>query len=117
MTGSVVDADTHLLVNAAELAPLLDQPWRFHAEAQLRGRQTGGPSPMEVARASFPTDIGDLTVAGRIKRPLPVRAPGETEPVGADLRVVYPQRLLGLGLHATVALESAFATPRPTRGG
>jgi predicted TIM-barrel fold metal-dependent hydrolase len=85
VTTQIVDADAHIEVHAADLLPFIEQPWRRMIEAS-RGTNT------------FPRDVGDTLLGGRIKRPLPVRRGAPPDPVGARLRVVFPTELLGLGL-------------------
>ena len=88
--GFLIDADRHIDVTIQELLPYIDQPWRFQAEAKPGG--------------VLPRDIGDLSVGGRLKRPAPQLA---TLP--ADISIVFPDRLLGLGMHPNPRMDAAVA--------
>lgn len=74
-----------------DLLPFVDAVWRPY----LAGR---GASP-------FLHDVGDPTVAGRIRRP----AGPYDQVIGADRRVVFPEPLLTLGLHPARDLATALA--------
>jgi predicted TIM-barrel fold metal-dependent hydrolase len=94
-----VDVDRHVEVDLQSLIPFLDQPWRHRIAAS--------PKLGYV----LPRDVGDPTVGGRIKRPLPARpggSPGD-DPVGADAYLVFPSRLLAMSLHPDPGLDAAVA--------
>jgi predicted TIM-barrel fold metal-dependent hydrolase len=104
----LIDADAHIEVRPADVAPFVDPVWRPYVE--------------RPSESIFPHDVGDLRVGGRIQRPVPAEGGGapagagspETsaeipDPIGADLKVVFPTQILGIGLHPSGSLEAALA--------
>ena len=91
----LVDADTHLNITLEDLVPFMDQPWRLQVE--------------RAPRSLEPRDIGEVTVGGRIKRPLKQR-PNDTEsPINADISILFPNQLLSFGLMPNLFVEVAVA--------
>lgn len=91
-----VDTDTHIDVTLKQLLPFIDQPYR---------------TTVATAKQSqiLPHDIGDLNVAGRIKRPLRMNQEGLYTPDWAEVHVVFPTRILGMGLYPNRSLDRAIA--------
>ncbi len=109
----IVDADAHHMVTPwEEITPFLEEPWKRRIE--------------KAPKVSLiPRDLGDRTVAGRIKGskhfnnfPVPEGQDLHAQiyplldsscKMGIDYSVVFPTDLLGMGLHPEVDLEVAVA--------
>lgn len=93
---ATIDADTHLDVGLRDLAAFAEPPWRQALQdAPLSGL--------------LPHGIGDLHVAGRIRRGAERGAPTPAA-VAADLRIVLPPtELFGISCHPNPLFEVAVA--------
>lgn len=112
----IFDADSHyMLTPFDELAEFVDEPWKQRLLEGVRG-----------ARFHIvPRDLGDRTVAGRLKsmplfssqeKPEQEKLPKEIYPLsqsayklGIDYSIVFPTDLLTLGLNPQSDLEVAIA--------
>lgn len=112
----IVDADCHYIMTPLEeLADFVEEPWKQRFKYASMGANL----------TTFPTDLGDRTIAGRTKvreyyrtMPMPkeetmpktayplVKSLG---PLAIDYAVVFPTDLLNFGLHPDSDMEVAIA--------
>lgn len=112
----IFDADAHYMVTPLEkIAEFLKEPWRDRLQK----------APIVAAFNTIPRDLGDRTIADRMKtiphfrrypKPENEKLPKEIYPLlessrkmAIDYSLVFPTDLLALGLHPQSDLEVAIA--------